>query len=222
MCAMASDNSADPHPGDDLFDEGASARPRPGERPPDVRLPAPGMLLVSTPFLVDPNFRRTVVYLIAHGTDGSAGLVLNRRTETAVHTILPLWSSCAARPQAVFAGGPVQLSGAMCLGVARTGVDPHDVSGVVRVAGSVVLVDLDSDPEEAARRLDGVRIFAGHSGWGPGQLDNEIAEGAWHVLPGRAIDILSGPRVDLWFRILKRQGFPLAWQAYLPADLARN
>ena len=180
------------------------------------------MLLVATPTLLDPNFRRTVVYLVAHGADGSAGLVLNRRTETAVHSILPGWVARAAKPQAVFAGGPVQLSGAMCLGVTRTGVDPTEVPGVVRVSGSVVLVDLDSDPDDAALHMDGVRIFAGHSGWGPEQLDAEIAEGAWHVLPSRTSDVLAGPKLDLWFRVLRRQGFPLAWQAYLPADEHRN
>lgn len=180
------------------------------------------MLLVATPALLDPNFRRTVVYLIAHGDDGTAGLVLNRRTETAVQNILPSWSGQSARPQAVFAGGPVQLSGAMCLGVAKVGVNPSEIEGAVRISGSVVLVDLDSDPALIGESLMGVRIFAGHAGWGDGQLADEIAEGAWQVVPGRWSDVLSGPRSDLWFQVLKRQGFPLAWQAYLPADLHRN
>jgi putative transcriptional regulator len=180
------------------------------------------MLLVATSELQDPHFRRTVVYLVAHGEEGSAGLVLNRRTETAVHSVLPGWVPHTAKPQAVYAGGPVQPSGAMCLGVSRGGYFPGEGFGLVRVAGRVVLVDLDSEPATAAATLTGVRIFAGHAGWGEGQLVAEIAEGAWFVVPGLDNDILAGPMVDLYFRSLKRQGFPLAWEAYRPADLERN
>ena len=96
-----------------------SARRR--ARPPRTYQPAAGMLLVATSELQDPHFRRTVVYLVAHGEEGSAGLVLNRRTETAVHSVLPGWVSHTAKPQAVYSGGPVQPSGAMCLGVSRGG-----------------------------------------------------------------------------------------------------
>ncbi len=185
-------------------------------------LPAAGMLLVASSDLRDPHFRRTVVYLVAHGEEGSAGLVLNRRTETAVHSVLPDWAVHVARPQAVYAGGPVQPSGAMCLGVSRGGYFPGEGSGLVRVAGRVVLVDLDSEPAIAAATLSGVRVFAGHAGWGEGQLAAEIAEGAWFVVPGLDDDVLTGPMVDLYFRSLKRQGFPLAWEAYRPSDMKRN
>lgn len=198
-------------------ERGAGHLPRPRRSGPN-RAPAAGMLLVAAPELLDPNFYRTVVYLVAHGDDGSAGLVLNRRTETAVHNILPNWTSQVVRPQAVYAGGPVQLSGAMCLGVSRTGVNPSEVRGVVRVAGSVVLVDLDSDPHETGSNLSGVRIFAGHAGWSEGQLAAEVAEGAWHVLPSLPGDVLTGPKHDLWFEVLRRQGFPLAWTAYVARD----
>ena len=84
-----------------------------------------GMLLVATPGLRDPNFRRTVVYLVAHSGEGTVGVVLNRPSETAVQNVLPTWASHTARPHAVFAGGPVQTSAAMCLGVCRTGTDPR-------------------------------------------------------------------------------------------------
>ena len=88
-----------------------------------------GMLLVATPDLRDPHFRRTVVYLVAHGSDGTVGVILNRPSETAVQNVLPSWASHTARPHAVFAGGPVQTSAAMCLGVCRTGTNPREVDG---------------------------------------------------------------------------------------------
>ncbi len=203
-------------------DEKGGRTSGPRRRAARVHQPAAGMLLVATSQLRDPHFRRSVIYLLAHGEEGSAGLVLNRRTETAVHSVLPDWASHVARPQAVYAGGPVQPAGAMCLGVSRGGHFPGPGAGLVRVAGRVVLVDLDSEPAEAATTLSGVRIFAGHAGWGDGQLKAEIAEGAWFVVPGRDEDVLTGPMVDLYFHALKRQGFPLAWEAYRPAELERN
>ncbi len=182
----------------------------------------PGVLLVATPELTDPNFSRTVVYLLAHGADGSVGLVINRRTETAVQNVLPGWTDHTVKPRALYSGGPVQMTGAMCLGVPRMGVSPAEISGVVGIAGSVVLVDLDADPGLVGAYLRGVRIFAGHSGWGDGQLEAEIDEGAWYVLASRPDDVLAGPSVDLWFRVLKRQGFPLAWSAYRPKSPHSN
>lgn len=182
----------------------------------------PGWLLVATPRLGDPNFRRTVVYLITHGPDGTVGVVLNRPSETAVHNVLPAWAGHASRPQAVFVGGPVQTTAAMCLGVARAGVDPDERPSMARVTGPVVLVDLDAEPEEVSENLRGLRIYAGHAGWGAEQLVDEVAEGAWYVLPGLPDDVLAGPQTDLWFRVLRRQPMPLALQAYHPGDLSRN
>ena len=182
----------------------------------------PGSLLVAAPSLVDPNFRRTVVYLIAHGEEGTVGVVLNRPSDTAVFNVLPAWSGHASRPPAVYVGGPVQTSAAMCLGVCRAGVDADRLASTARVTGPVVLVDLDTEPDDLMPDLRGLRIFAGHAGWGADQLVDEIAEGAWYVLDGLPDDILVGPLVDLWFRVLRRQPMPLALEAYHPGDLSRN
>ena len=126
----------------------------------------PGSLLVAAPSLVDPNFRRTVVYLIAHGEEGTVGVVLNRPSDTAVFNVLPAWSGHASRPPAVYVGGPVQTSAAMCLGVCRAGVDADRLASTARVTGPVVLVDLDTEPDDLMPDLRGLRIFAGHAGWG--------------------------------------------------------
>ena len=116
----------------------------------------------------------------------------------------------------------MQTSSAMCLGVCRTGTNPREVDGVVSVTGSVVLVDLDADPDTLTAALRGVRIYAGRAGWDAQQLIDEVVEGAWYVVPGLPDDVLAGPRTDLWFTVLRRQPFPLAFVAYHPGDLARN
>jgi putative transcriptional regulator len=184
---------------------------------------APGRLLVATPGLLDPNFRRTVVYLIAHGADGSVGVVLNRPSETAVHTVLPGWAEHISAPRTVFVGGPVQTNGAMCVAVRRAGVDPDLVSGIAPVTlGPVVLVELDGEPDEIVPMLRGLRVYGGHAGWSEGQLAEEVAEGSWFVLDALPDDLIAGARTDLWFRVLRRQGQPLAFTAYHPGDLALN
>jgi putative transcriptional regulator len=180
------------------------------------------MLLVAAPELLDPNFRRTVVYLVASGSDGAVGVVLNRPSETAVANVLPQWVRATARPQIVYSGGPVQTTSAMCLGVRRPDRPPRRVPGTVAVSGSVVLVDLDGDVDTVADELSGVRVFAGRAGWAADQLADEIAEGAWLVVPGQATDVLVGPMTDLWFTVLRRQPKPTSLLAYHPGDLLRN
>ena len=81
----------------------------------------PGALLVAAPGLLDPNFRRTVVYLIEHRERGSLGVVLNRPSEVALHDVLPGWAPLSSRPPSVFVGGPVDGKTALCLAALRTG-----------------------------------------------------------------------------------------------------
>lgn len=182
----------------------------------------PGWLLVATPKLRDPQFRRTVVFLIAHNELGSIGVVINRPSETAVHAVLPAWGQHASRPPVLYIGGPVQTDAAMAMGVLRPGADRSGTPFAEPVAGPVVLVNLEGEPDAAMPQLRGLRVFAGHAGWAAGQLADEIAEDAWDVFPGLPDDLLAGPLVDVWFRVLRRQGWPNALKAYHPGDVLRN
>lgn len=181
-----------------------------------------GTLLVASPELVEPTFSRTVVYLIEHNESGSLGVVLNRPSESAVHGVLPRWHDLAAKPKAVFVGGPVNQSAALCLGVVKAGVDVNGIRGLQPVAGRVVLVDLDSDVEMMDELLDGVRVFAGYSGWGMGQLDDELERDDWIPCGSLHTDVLVPARVDLWGRVLRRQGLPTALLATHPVDVSVN
>ncbi|ADG80787.1 YqgE/AlgH family protein [Tsukamurella paurometabola] len=181
-----------------------------------------GTLLVSSPELYEPTFRRTVVYLIEHNESGSLGVVLNRPSESAVHGVLPQWHELAAKPKAVFVGGPVNQSAALCLGVVKAGQDVNGIRGLQPVAGRVVLVDLDSDVEMMDELLDGVRVFAGYSGWGMGQLDDELERDDWIPCGSLHTDVLAPPRVDLWGKVLRRQGFPTSLLATHPVDVSVN
>lgn len=182
----------------------------------------PGALLVAAPSLLDPNFRRTVVYVIDHRESGTLGVVLNRPSEVAVVDVLPSWGRHTSRPQAVFVGGPVEQKTALCLAALRPGLRPEGIDGVVGVSGPVALVDLDTDPDDLAPRLRGLRVFAGYSGWDSGQLASEIGRGDWMVLGALPDDVVTPPGVDLWGRVLRRQGMPLALLATHPVDVERN
>ncbi|MER5742476.1 YqgE/AlgH family protein [Streptomyces sp. NPDC059913] len=178
-----------------------------------------GRLLVATPALADPNFDRAVVLLLDHDEEGSLGVVLNRPTPVGVRDILTPWAGLAGEPDVIFQGGPVSLDSA--LGVA---VIPGDEGplGWRRVYGAIGLVDLEAPPELLAAALGSLRIFAGYAGWGPGQLEAELTEGAWYVVESEPGDV-SSPRPErLWRAVLRRQRSELAMIATYPDDPSLN
>jgi putative transcriptional regulator len=182
----------------------------------------PGTLLVAAPSLLDENFRRTVVFVIDHRGEGTLGVVLNRPSEVPVGEVLPSWGPHVTDPGSVFVGGPVEQKTALCLAAMRTGVTVEGINGLIGVRGPVALVDLDVDPESLIPNLRGVRVFAGYSGWEVGQLAGEIDRGDWIVVPALPADVLTPPTVDLWGRVLRRQGMPLALLATHPGDVRQN
>ena len=153
-------------------------------------------LLVSIPTLHDPNFFRSVVFMIEHTDEGALGLVLNQPTETRVDDVLDAWAPYAAAPAVAFVGGPVQQHDAV-IGLARVGTvrrrrsDPGDGDAWQPLIGRIGTVDLGRDPHDARADLEAVRIFAGYSGWGPSQLEGEIDAGGWFVVDAHADDLLT-------------------------------
>ncbi|SDC80661.1 YqgE/AlgH family protein [Actinokineospora iranica] len=189
--------------------------------PSDVAV-EPGTLLVAAPSLLDNNFRRTVVYVIDHRGEGTLGVVLNRPSDVPVDDVLPNWGPHVTQPGSVFVGGPVEQKTALCLAAMRTGVDVDGVRGLVAVRGPVALVDLDADPDALAPKFRGMRVFAGYAGWDTGQLAGEIDRGDWIVVPALPSDVLAPAEEDLWGRVLRRQGMPLALLATHPGDVKQN
>ncbi|WP_336086287.1 YqgE/AlgH family protein [Nocardia sp. SSK8] len=192
---------------------------RPGQPARGVRA---GNLLVSAIDLVEPTFRRTVVYVIEHNDAGSLGVVLNRPSETPVADVLPDWADLAASPTDLYIGGPVKRDAALCLATLRTGADISEVRGLRRVDGRVVLVDLDADPAEIGPLVEGIRIFAGYAGWSMGQLGGELDNDDWLVVSALPGDPLATDQHDLWASVLRRQPLPLALLATHPIELERN
>jgi putative transcriptional regulator len=209
-----------------------------------------GSLLVANPRLPDPNFDRTVVLLIAHNEEGALGLVLNRPSRMEVAEPLPQWEHLAAEPAVLFLGGPVRHEAVICL--ARNLPDRPAPSGPTEAAGSaprddspdrtddrtddddaeddgwkevvpgVATIDLDQDPGAVSDRVRQVRMFAGYAGWSAGQLEAEIATGAWWIVDAEASDPFTVEPTDLWERVLRRQSFPLAYVSWYPDNPAHQ
>ncbi|QLQ11257.1 MAG: YqgE/AlgH family protein [Nocardioidaceae bacterium] len=182
---------------------------------------AAGRLLVATPTLLDPNFARTVALLLDVDETGALGVVLNRPSKMPVESILPEWITMITAPDVVFAGGPVSGDSALAVGFSPGSIGVES-GGFRPVFGNVGIVDLDASVDTVAGSVVGVRVFAGYAGWGPGQLEGEIDEGAWYVLPATHAD-LFGDRPDrLWSEVLRRQPGELSWVSTHPLDPSQN
>ncbi|RFU42887.1 YqgE/AlgH family protein [Actinomadura logoneensis] len=187
-----------------------------------------GTLLVATPQLDDPNFRRTVVLVVEHddggGDGGTLGVVLNRPTEVPVDRVLPPWAELVTVPSVVFQGGPVALDNALALARLPGEEEPlgwRPLDGDPSVA-RVGLVDLDAPPALLAPELLQLRVFAGYAGWGAGQLLGEIEDGAWYLVAAEAGDVFAAEPERLWQQVLRRQAGDLAFVSTFPDDPTLN
>lgn len=192
-----------------------------------------GRLLIALPALQDPNFDRTIVFLLHHDEEGAVGVVLNRPTRLEVADALPQWGPSVASPPVFFVGGPVGPSSAICLARLRDGVGGGPDDGVDDgpdgpddawhpLIGGIGTVDLTRDPAEVAGEVESIRVFSGYAGWHGGQLEDELLAGAWLVTDALAGDALCAEPAGLWRTVLRRQPGSLSLLAWFPADLSLN
>ncbi len=184
-----------------------------------------GRLLIATPLLGDPNFRRTVVLIVEHEeTEGTLGVVLNRPTTVGVGQVLDQWTELVTDPSVVFKGGPVAPNSALALALVPGKDEPvgwRALDGAPALA-RLGLLDLDAPPGLLAAAIASLRVYAGYAGWSPGQLEAEIDEGAWHVVGAEPADVFAAEPERLWRDILHRQQGDLAFLATYPDDPGLN
>ena len=198
-----------------------------GALPPDVLV---GQLLVATPQLADPNFARRVLLVLDHGGHGALGVVIDRPGGVSVGELMTPWHPLATPPAELFTGGPVARNA--LIGLVRLRARPGTGAGtpetplgwrpLVDDPRPVGIVDLAVDPSSLDDALVGARLFSGYAGWDSGQLEEEIDEGSWYVVPAEARDPISADPEGLWRRVLKRQGGALALVSGFPPDPAVN
>jgi len=175
-----------------------------------------GQLLVASPGLVDPNFRRSVILVIAHDDEGAVGLVLNRQSDAEVAEAVPPLRPLVDLGDVVSVGGPVQPE-AVC--VLAEWEDPDEAGTIVFEDVGLMAGDAAVDDVVPATRRR--RVFAGYAGWSAGQLESELEEPSWIVADARVEDVFGEAR-DLWAEVLRRKGGPYTLLATMPEDPSLN
>ena len=176
-----------------------------------------GKLLLASPTLSDPNFARTVVLVAEHTEDGAMGLVLNRPATTTVAESAPELEQLVDAEEPIYIGGPVQPSAVIVLAA----FERPDVAGLL-VSDDVGFLSAEADFETSRDATRELRVFAGHAGWGPGQLDEELEREDWIVEPPLSQELFSPDAEELWSDVLTRKGGAFALVARMPLDPSMN
>jgi putative transcriptional regulator len=163
-------------------------------------------LLVAMPQLGDPNFRRGVIQIVHHDDEGTFGLVVNRGAGISAGDLCDHleigWAG--DRELEVGTGGPVQPETGWVL-FGQGG--PEGLSGAHQVAEGIHFAgSIDALRRIGERPPGRVRLFLGYAGWGPGQLEMELAQGAWLVVPTDAEIVFDGRGEAVWHRVLHELG----------------
>jgi putative transcriptional regulator len=180
--------------------------------------PAPGILLIADPFLKDPNFLRTVVFLCEHKEEGSFGFVLNRKYENTLDELIP---GLEDMKLPVFYGGPVQMDTIHFLHQY-----PHEIPGGEEVMKGVywggdfetVVAMLKNGTVDPAM----IRFYIGYSGWSDGQLNTELEEKSWLTVAGTRKLIFHHNYQEIWKESLKQLGGDYEMMINFPIDPQLN
>jgi len=175
-----------------------------------------GQLLIASPALSDPNFRRTVVLVTEHTEEGAAGLVLNRPSAVEVTEVVPALEALVDDGDQVWVGGPVQPDAVLVLGEF---VDPDDAA--VPLFGGLGFPSLE-EPEDVLPATTRRRVFAGYAGWGAGQLEGELERDDWILEPALPDDAFTDDPEQLWRDVLRRKGGVYELVARMPEDPSLN
>lgn len=180
--------------------------------------PEKGRLLISEPFLPDPNFERTVVLLCEHNEDGSFGFVLNKPSILRVHEVM---DDIRNLEEIVFVGGPVQQDTLHFLHRSAAIENPSLIRDAIYWGGSLDSLLFLADTNQLAG--SDIRFFLGYSGWGPGQLDTELEEDSWIVCDYVSDELLfdTDPKL-MWKKALNSMGGRFSVYSNYPVDPRLN
>lgn len=180
--------------------------------------PSRGTLLIANPFLKDPNFSRTVIFLCEHSDEGSFGFILNKRFPKSLSELLP---EANISDMPVYQGGPVQKETLHFLHQY-----PNLISGGQEVLNDIywggnfesLLINLRNNDLNKAR----IRFFIGYSGWSEGQLNDEMKEESWLTVKATRKLIFGTEPEDVWKNSLKQLGGNYEMMINFPIDPQLN
>ncbi len=172
-----------------------------------------GYILISETDLMDPNFYRTVVVIIQHGEEGAFGLVVNRQSEATLGEVLEEAGDTPIADIPVYVGGPVQQEFLFVMHAGLPGMPENEnaltpAAGVVFEPASPELLAWLTDAWNNESRDDhpSIHFFAGYCGWGPGQLEDELREGAWLIHEVRPDIVFHPDPQEAWKHALGKKG----------------
>ena len=180
--------------------------------------PGPGILLIADPFLKDPNFLRTVVFLCEHKEEGSFGFVLNRQYENTLDELIP---ELEGHKIPVFYGGPVQIDTIHFLHQYPVEIPGgQEVLKGVFWGGDFDAVINFTKNEEFDK--DKIRFYIGYSGWGEGQLNTEMKEKTWLTVKAARKLVFHVDYTAIWKDALKTLGGDYEMMVNFPIDPQLN
>lgn len=182
-----------------------------------IQKPAKGKLLIAEPFLRDPNFERSVVFLCEHNERGTFGLVFNQSTSLCLNDVL---REPVANNLPVYLGGPVEQNTLHFLHRLPLIEDSIPVGEGLFWSGDfeqlTTLLNIGKITEQD------IRFFIGYSGWSAGQLEEEIQKNAWIVSESDLNFIFDTPVEQFWRAVLRRMGGQYRVMSHYPIDASLN
>lgn len=174
-----------------------------------------GILLVSEPFLGDPNFHRTVILIVEHNENGTLGFVLNQKTAL---TVVDLFEDFDCLDP-VHIGGPVGRDTFHYIHNLEHLQGAQEICKDVYWGGDFDMLQVLLSDEKPADVK--VKFFAGYSGWSEGQLQSEIEAKSWIVVPGSNKSVFLD-ELEMWRTVLRDEGGDLGWMSNAPDDVSLN
>jgi putative transcriptional regulator len=178
----------------------------------------PGKLLISNPFLKDPNFIRSVILICEKDEGGTLGFILNKRFEQSLNELVSLETN---QDFPVYYGGPVSTNSLYFL---------HNRPDVISASTPIgENVFWGGDFEETISNINNgvinfhqIKFFVGYSGWSNGQLEEEVEEGSWMVEKMQPFNLFESNENSLWKDVLVRMGGNYKIMANYPLDPTLN
>lgn len=187
-------------------------------KPENIDSPAKGKLLISDPFMGDPYFSRVVILLCEHNQEGSFGFVLNKYVEMDLTDVMEDVPEISNR---VSIGGPVENNHLYFLHTLGDNLPGSiEIANGIYVGGDFEM--LKSLLAMKAVNEEQVRFFVGYSGWGAGQLVEEMQQESWYVSDLNNLPLMDTSRDDLWSLAFKKMGGSFSVLANFPTDPGLN
>jgi putative transcriptional regulator len=180
-----------------------------------------GSLLIANASLMDPNFKRKIVLICEHNDQGSYGLIINHPTKTLVSDVFPEHDFLKNEKATLYVGGPCQVEQLQILhGFGSLVKGSIEVCGGVFLGGNIdKLFDIKKLEPDKNKPY---QFFMGYSGWGPGQLDEEMENNAWIIHPADEKTVFSLDREKMWTDILRSKGDYYSLLSDMPPDIRVN